>query len=382
MTLIIFTQSSGNGVTEYIMRVIFDQQIFSLQEYGGISRYVCSLATSLAGIEGVEAKIIAPFHINTYLEKLPKAIVSGIKVPKIPKMGRVIQQCSFWLAPVYIARFKPEVVHETYYSEISRVPKGSRRVVTVYDMIHEKFSSNFPSNDRTSELKRLATQRADHIICISENTRKDLLEFFDLPEDKVSVVYLGFDKLTPKDTEEININKPYLLYVGQRGGYKNFEGFLRAYASSPWLRSNFNIVCFGGGSFLSNEIKLFTELKLSDDQLIQVNGSDKKLANFYNSAALFVYPSLYEGFGIPPLEAMSLDCPVVCSNNSSIPEVAGNAAEYFDPNDFESMRETIENVLNSPSRQAELIENGHVRCAHFSWQRCADETLSIYRSLI
>lgn len=248
-------------------------------------------------------------------------------------------------------------------------------------MIHERFPSAFPQHDRTSELKRMATQRADHVICISESTRNDLLEFFDLPENKVSVVYLRFDSLTTIITET-DIKKPYLLYVGYRGSYKNFDGFLRAYASSSWLRNNFDVVCFGGGAFSIDEKKLFDDLKLSDDKLIQMNGDDSKLASIYRNDALFVYPTFYEGFGIPPLEAMSLGCPVACSNNSSIPEVVGNAAEYFDPKDNESMCTAMERVLNSSLRQAELIKYGHVRCAQFSWERCAEETLAIYRGLV
>jgi len=113
-----------------------------------------------------------------------------------------------------------------------------------------------------------------------------------------------------------------------------------------------------------------------------MNGNDSELANSYRGAALFVYPSLYEGFGIPPLEAMSLGCPVACSNNSSIPEVAGNAVEYFDPKDTESMRVAMECVLNSTARRAELIDYGFVRCTQFSWERCAEETLAVYRSLV
>lgn len=363
------------------MKITFDSQIFTLQEYGGISRYICSLATHLADIEEVDANIVAPFYINAYLKKLPKDMVSGISVPSIPKTRKVFYLSNLWLSRRIIAKLSPHIVHETYYTASAIAPKSSRTVVTVYDMIHERFSDEFPSKNRTSEWKRSATQRADHVICISESTRKDLLELFDLPEDKVSVVYLGFDNL-PVLVSETNNNKPYLLYVGQRGGYKNFAGFLRAYASSSWLRNSFDVVCFGGGMFSNTEKKLFTDLKLSDTQLIQLNGNDDKLADFYRRAALFVYPSLYEGFGIPPLEAMSLGCPVACSNNSSIPEVVGEAGEYFDPNDIESMRVAMERVLNSPTRRAELIHYGSVRCAQFSWERCAKETLAIYRSLM
>jgi len=363
------------------MKIAFDSQIFTLQEYGGISRYICSLATHLADIKKIETNIIAPFYINAYLEKLPKEIVSGIKIPKIPKTGRIVHLSSLWLARRAISKLAPQIVHETYFTEHSVAPKGVRTVVTVYDMIHELFPAAFSKQDKTSVQKRIATQRADHVICISESTRKDLLELFDLPEDKVSVVYLGFDNLIPEISETHKI-KPYLLYVGQRGGYKNFDGFLRAYASSLWLRDNFDVLCFGGGAFSSDEKKLFDDLKLANNQLIQTNGSDSKLASFYRDAALFVYPSLYEGFGIPPLEAMSLDCPVACSHNSSIPEVVGNAAEYFDPQDVDSMRVAMERVLSSTARRTELIDAGQLRCSQFSWTRCAEETLAVYRNLM
>lgn len=363
------------------MKIAFDSQIFTLQEYGGISRYASSLAAQLASMEGVDAHIFAPFYINAYLDKLPKGVVSGIKAPKIPNTRIALHLSSFWLARSAIAKFAPQIVHETYYAASRVAPKGVCSVVTVYDMIHERFPSEFAQHRRTSEWKRIATQRADHVFCISQSTRKDLLELFDVPEDKVSVVYIGFDRLTPT-TLATHENKPYLLYVGSRAGYKNFEGFLRAYAGSSWLLNHFNVVCFGGGAFSSHEHQLFDELKLAENRLIQLDGDDGKLADFYRGAALFVYPSLYEGFGIPPLEAMSLDCPVACSNNSSIPEVVGDAAEYFDPNDIESMRVAMEHVLTSTARRAELIDLGAARCTQFSWNRCAEETLAVYRRLI
>jgi glycosyltransferase involved in cell wall biosynthesis len=363
------------------MKIAYDSQIFTMQEYGGISRYICSLAEHLAGIEGAEARIIAPFYINAYLEKLPKSMVSGIRIPKIPKMGRVVHGCSLWLARGVIEKFAPQIAHETYYAASPAAPKNARAVVTVYDMIHERFPSMFSQHDRTSEWKRMTTQRVDRIICISESTRNDLLESFDLPEDKVSVVHLGFDRLTPTSLNVDSKNKPYLLYVGQRTGYKNFEGLVRAYAGSSWLNNNFNIICFGGGAFSSNEKELFAHLKISDGQLMQMKGGDGELANAYRDAALFIYPSLYEGFGIPLLEAMSLDCPVVCSQTSSIPEVAGDAAEYFDPLDHESIRSSIEKVLQSPERRSELIALGRSRCELFSWERCARETLDVYGRL-
>lgn len=364
------------------MRVAFDPQAFILQEYGGISRYVCSLVKTLSLYPDVAAKIFAPLYVNAYLPDLPLELVSGLKIPRIPKTEWLLNAASQILVWPAMSLFRPDIVHETYYSPCAYAPSAARRVVTVHDMIHERFSRMFLKRGLTSARKRIATQRADHVICVSENTRRDLLELFNLPKDKVSVVYHGFKCLT-LDTSVVDIqSKPYLLYVGQRSGYKNFEFFLRAYASSPWLCNNFKVVCFGGGAFSSNEIKQFRDLRLSDTQLEQRSGSDTKLAGCYRNAAAFVYPSLYEGFGIPPLEAMSMGCPVVCSDTSSIPEVVGSAAEYFDPQVTESIRAAMERVLNSSERRDELIRHGQLRCTQFSWERCSNETLAIYKGLM
>lgn len=363
------------------MKIAFDSQIFTMQKYGGISRYICSLATHLAVQEELNTRIFAPLYLNAYLAGMPQELVSSKKIPLIPETGRLARVISRLSMHSAIKKFSPDILHQTYYMPDHDMVPFARRVVTVYDMIHERYAGMFPFDDRTSVCKLETTRRADHVICISESTRRDLLELFNLPKSKVSVVHLGFDRLQASSTLKTN-GKPYIFYVGHRGDYKNFKGFLHAYASSFWLRSNFDIVCFGGGVFSSSEMLLLSELKLSDTQVLQRSGSDVELADCYRDAALFVYPSLYEGFGIPPLEAMSLGCPVVCSNISSIPEVVGNAGEYFNPMDLDSIRYAMEKVLTSVERQAELIQNGQLRCAQFSWQQCALETAAIYKGLM
>ena len=368
------------------MRIAIDHQIFTIQEYGGVSRYFCSLARQLAGIEGVEVSIIAPFYINAYLKNLPRGVVSGIKIPRIPKTGELFQLGGLWLAHRTIGRLAPQIVHETYYTKNHAAPKNVRTVLTVYDMIHERFRSMFPPLDRTSELKRAAVLHADHVICISENTRHDLLDLLPISSDKVSVVYLGFDQfvLNSKysNTKSLIKETPYLLYVGERGGYKNFKGLLQTYSSSNWLRQNFCVICFGGGPLNRDEHALINRLKISPNAIQHVTGGDDVLAGLYASASIFVYPSLYEGFGIPPLEAMSLSCPVACSNTSSIPEVTGVAAELFDPTDHTAMREAIERVLSSPDHASNLIAKGHERIKQFTWDKCAQATLDIYRKIL
>lgn len=368
------------------MRVAFDQQVFLLQQYGGISRYVSSLAEQLLHRRGLHVKVIAPLHFNQHLSGLPNGLTWGLRVPRIPKTFRLIRAASETLARQAMKIFHPDIVHETYFSNTSVAPTGSRRVITVYDMIHERFPSMFSNSHLTTEPKRVATMRADHVLCISENTRRDLLEMFGIPENKVSVVHIGYEKLVPSGkpltTTLPAVKKPYLLFVGSRDGYKNFEGLLQAYAISAFLKRNFSLVCFGGGPFRNEERVHARALGVSDTQICQIGGGDEVLADLYLGAAAFVYPSLYEGFGIPLLEAMSLGCPVICSNTSSFPEVAGDAGEYFNPSEIESIGTAIERVLQSETKRDDLIQKGRIRCAAFSWSRCADETLEIYRSLM
>lgn len=367
-----------------IMRIAFDPQVFLLQEYGGISRYVGSLARQLAKYSDVDVRIFAPLHYNQHLDDLRGGLASGWRVPRVRKTARFVCSASEFLAKHAMRRFRPDIVHETYYSKRTLAPKNSRRIITVYDMVSERFSAEFGGSQFT-DTKRIAVSRADHVLCISVSTQRDLIDLFGIAAERTSVVYLGYDDLVPTSdvgTWTQNVSRPYLLYVGSRGGYKNFNSLMRAFASSSYLRSGLSVMCFGGGPFSPDELALFQQLQLSDVHVRQISGNDEMLAFMYTRAAAFVYPSLYEGFGIPPLEAMSLGCPVICGNTSSIPEVVGDAGEYFDPADIESMRVAIETVLQSPVRSKELVAKGHARRSLFSWQRCASETLDVYRSIL
>ncbi len=162
--------------------------------------------------------------------------------------------------------------------------------------------------------------------------------------------------------------RPFLLYVGLREGYKNFHRLLAAYSRSQLLKRDFDLVCFGGGALGGEERSRARDLGVPTARLRYVSGGDEALAQLYASAAALVYPSVYEGFGIPPLEAMSVGCPVICSNSSSLPEVVGDAAELFDPLDEDQIRSAMERVVMSEGLRKDLSERGRRRCALFSWQ--------------
>jgi len=157
---------------------------------------------------------------------------------------------------------------------------------------------------------------------------------------------------------------------------------LEAYATSKPLVDNFALVCFGGRPLQTEELRAMHHLGLKPGKVLHFSGSDKILASLYRKAHAFVYPSIYEGFGIPPLEAMAHDCPVICSHTSSMPEVIGKAGEYFDPRNIESIRGAIERVVSSSCRRNTLIQNGRDRLKMFSWDQCAAETYAVYRKLL
>ncbi len=366
------------------MKVMYDYQIFFAQSYGGISRYFVELASRIAMHESVDSKIITPLYVNQHVRELKSGIVSGFYIPEFPKFAPILKPFIQMLSSHMLNQFIPDILHETYYSEKPLIAgKRVKTVVTVHDMIHERFPDYFPHNDTVAQNKSLSVKRADHVICVSEATKQDLLEITGISPSKVSVVYHGFELgVKVKKFNEIGIiSKPYLLYVGTRGGYKNFTQLLKAYGNNSILNKEYKIVCFGGEEKTQTEQDIMKELGLSTDRIIWMNGDDLLLAQLYYHAKALVYPSLYEGFGLPLLESMSYGCPVICSNKGSIPEVVGNAAELFDPYDEDAIVYAIDQVVSNPNRINTLRTLGKKRIRRFSWSSCAEKTYKIYRSL-
>jgi len=365
------------------MKIAYDHQIFGWQKYGGVSRYFFELANNIALDKSDQVAIVSPLYVSSYLAAASSELqVMGREVPAIRRTGRVYRAINQLIAPSLMRRFHPDVVHETYYSERRTAPKSSKVVLTVFDMIHERFPAYFSRLDPLRREKVAAVARADHVICISEHTRQDLIQLLAVDPAKTSVVHLGFSLTEGEDGSCKHFHRPYLLYVGGRGGYKNFDALLRAYAQRPSLVGEFDLVAFGGGGFSAAERAVMQSLGLKGDQVRQMGGGDSALAALYQGAALFVYPSLYEGFGIPPLEAMSFGCPVVCSNRSSVPEVVGDAAFFFDPESTDAIGQAIESVLNDAALRQTLISRGRERIKLFSWKRCAEQTLDVYRRVL
>jgi glycosyltransferase involved in cell wall biosynthesis len=363
------------------VRVVFDGQIFVEQRAGGVSRYFTTLAESLDAQPGVSARIVAPLHRNEILSASATAPVFGIGLPDRRGVHRL---CRFTLkttAPMLSPLFGADIVHETFFSPAPFLTRTRRRITTMYDMIHEIY---FPGSPTTAH-KKASLARCDHVICISHHTRKDLCELFDFPVERTSVTHLAykdFSGFAGHAAPAELAGAPYFLFVGNRSGYKNFDALMRAVAGSSRLAGSFRIACYGGGPLTDTERAAAAAVGLAPDAVVHLRGSDDVLGAAYANATAFVYPSLYEGFGIPTLEAMSASCPVLSSNTSSLPEVVGDAGLMFDPCDIEALRDALLRVAESSTLREDLIRRGHAQRALFSWQRCVEQTLAIYRSVL
>lgn len=362
--------------------MIFDHQVFSWQGYGGISRYFYELAKRVNASEGFSASVIAPLYVNNYLAA-GGVNTKGIRIPELPRARRAVDIANRCLESAMLKAIQPDVVHETYYRQTSSAPRGCPVVITVHDMIPEKSAAKFGRADATSARKRTAVERADRIVCVSENTRKDLLELFEPDSRKIRTIHLGFSfPGTLGNPVRRSQPRPYFLYVGLRGGYKNFDNLLSAYASQPRLRDEFDLIAFGSHPFTRQESTSIDALGLTSLQVRHLSGNDAVLEQLYAHATALVYPSLYEGFGIPPLEAMGSGCPVLCSDKSSIPEIVGDGGLYFDPHSIDAIADAMERVASAAELRSDLITRGRSRARLFSWDRCAAETLDVYRDLL
>jgi glycosyltransferase involved in cell wall biosynthesis len=365
---------------------VYDHRIFSQQEFGGVSRYFCELAARIGQRPEWRALVVAPFYYNRYLAESSVDTVGVF----VPLAHRRLKKLYAWgnklAARPLMACNTPTVLHHTYFSPRPFAAKAPS-IVTVYDMIHELYPQYFPAQDPTRAWKRANVAAADHVICISHSTARDLERLLGISCSKISVVHLSYsdifrvpgpapaDRMTPQ-------SRPFFLFVGTRDTYKNFLRLLEAFAASPRLLRDFDLVAFGGGRFTPVEAAKISDAGFRDHAVRQVSGDDSALARYYAAAHAFVYPSEYEGFGIPPLEAMACGCPVACSTSSSLPEVVGAAAEFFVSTEVESMTSALERIAYDEVRRTELIQEGRKQCKRYSWDRCADETAMIYDRLL
>ncbi len=363
------------------MKISYDYEIFWKQPFGSIpDRYFYNLINNFSQNSEHQVKVFSALYLNDKLNQLPKDIISGSRLNfKIPFTGKILEFFNKFVSNRKMIEFNPNIIHKTYYSNIFKKKKNARVILTVFDLFHENFSSK-----RNFKPKKKSIDLADHILCPSNNTKDDLIKIYNVDKMKISVTYFGAENLQKyisKENQSQKNQKPYILYVGARSRYKNFINLIKAYSRSEALKKDFNLLCFGGGQFNHTEKRLFIDLNIFDKVKFSISSTDPDLANLYYNAKCLVYPSKHEGLGLPPLEAMSIGCPVICSNHKAILEGVGSAAAIFDPYEINEITDTLEKTIYSENILNDLVKKGREQSKKFTWKKCAEETLKQYENL-
>ncbi len=364
------------------MRILYDHQVFSLQDAGGASRYHFELVRNLQQLDEVAIEVLMGLNGSVMpfatLQR-PRTRVFGHRTALKPGRARYAtnEVLSAIIAPL---RGRVDIYHPTLYRAIPWV-RRRRVVVTHHDCIHERFPHLFKNAPAIIESKRKLFAQADAIVCVSNCSRSDLHRFYDLSEKKTHVVYHGFSPLLCAPGDGAGKIEPYLLYVGSRAGYKNFGLLLEAFFRSG-LAGSYRLLAIGGGEFTPAERERIAQLRLTALVSVVPRAEDATLARAYRGAALFIYPSLYEGFGFPPLEAMSLGCPVLVNRTSSLPEICGDASFYFESCDADVLSQSLTTTLADEQGLALKRRLGQQQVALYDWNRSALSTLDVYRSVL
>lgn len=372
------------------MEVVVDGIIYQSQIRGGISRLFTEILPRMCVAND-------SLHITLLTQgRLKQALPQHNHITHctIPNIERYLRPKRMWepfvptanglIQKMLVGRESEKIWHSTYYTMPLRWNGYS--VVTVHDMIFERFCDFYTGSDadRLRERKKRCVQNADAVICVSNATREDVRNFYKIDFDSVYVVPHAysdvFRRLENSESIPMLNGRPFLLYVGIRSPYKNYNKLIRAY--SKWSRQkDVMLVLVGARPWSNDELSQLSQLQIQQQVQLLQNVDDETLCRLYNNAVAFVYPSLYEGFGIPLLEAMACGCPVVASRIPSTVEVAGDCPVYFDPSEEDDLLDALDTVL-SKGRSSERLKLGLEKSKSYSWDKTATQTLQIYQEVV
>jgi glycosyltransferase involved in cell wall biosynthesis len=361
------------------MNIVLDNIIYSKEKQGGITNVFFELTNYLQNQKGINIKYVE--EKNASLNYCRKEL--NINESDIIKHKSNNSLFLSRLLPINLKIEENFLYHSSYFRKISG-PKNFKEITTIYDFVHDYYAP-FINRKIHNNLKFGAVKRSDGIICISNNTYKDLKKFCSIkPHQKVEVIHCGvskdYFKLTNEEIlngEYLNINNikdKFILYVGSRAKYKNFDFVINLLRGLK----DFNLVVVGQ-QFSDKEKKKYGQAILP--RVTVLSGVNNIFLNLlYNKAFALMYPSDYEGFGIPVIEAMQAGCPVIALNKSSIPEVAGDAGILLDDLNFSIFQKKIA-LLENKDYHEEMVIKGLMQAKKFSWEKCCKETLDFYNEV-
>jgi glycosyltransferase involved in cell wall biosynthesis len=360
------------------VRIALDEQIFAIQEYGGISRMFASLASCFAqepdlgvDLEPFDAPVVSHYVLHD------AQLATALGAAPARHVGTALLR--------YFTRPRPrsrvDVVHNTFYLPhgLAGYP-GAKRVVTIHDMIPERLPQTRRRLDFIT-MKHRYVMKADHIVCVSEATRKDLLQIYPDITAPVSVIHHGVDPRFSPDAPRVpHLPLDYVLFVGNRGQYKDAKTLIEAFARIHGRFPDLELAFVGGGKFSSSERAQFKEWGI-EDRVHQYALTDVQMRGAYAHATAFVFPSQLEGFGMPALEAMASGTPTILANTSSLPEVGGEAAVYFSKGSIAELADALQSVLDDVNVRVDLHHRGIARARDFTWRAAARMHADVYRNV-
>jgi glycosyltransferase involved in cell wall biosynthesis len=370
-------------------RIGIDAHMVGARETGN-ETYVLNLLQNLPQIDASNQ------FDYTAIALTPEQLMGQLRHRKNVDIVRIGPSTSFVRIPISMpllaAREKLSLLHVTYVAPpVCPCPT----IVSVHDIAYKLYPEYFPARVRLmlSLLVPLSMRRAAHVLTLSQSAKQDILAHYGIPESKVSVICGGvgsrFHVLTDRDhlnavKAKYGIEGEFILAVGNLQPRKNIRRLIHAYSQLPVpVQSRYRLVIAGQALWKHSDIyRAAAECDVQHRITFTGYVSDQDLVPLYNAAALFVYPSLYEGFGLPILEAMACGTPVVTSCRSSLPEVAGEAALLVEPTNVEEIASAMERVLQDPALAQSLSEQGIRRARGFSWKRTAHQTLQVYEKVL
>ncbi len=366
------------------MRIGIDARLVYYHQ-AGIGQYIVRLIQALAKIDRTDQFIIFKSR------KDQSRILSQANFHREDLWTPSHHRFERWALSAELLPFKLDVLHSPDFIPPSRTRFPS--VITVHDLaflLYPRFLTR--QSARYYGQVDLAARQADHIIAVSESTKRDTIRLLGVPEEKITVIYEAAhpvfvptadqNKLT-QIRAQYNLPADFILFVGTIEPRKNLPTLLRAFRR---LRDNYKseaiLAIAGNRGWLADDVdKIISELKLGDTVRFLGGVHNEELVYLYNAAQVFVFPSFYEGFGLPPLEAMACGTPVIVSNVSSLPEVVGDAGMLINPEDVEGLTVAMWRVLSDEKLRREMSQKGLKRAQIFSWERAARETLDVYRKV-
>lgn len=355
----------------------------------GIGIYTYEIARKLVDTKGIsfQANIFNFLNRNENSDVIEN-IHYSVNINALFPYGVIRRIWSFFPIPYEAFFQKSDITH--FFNYIVPTKLTGKVITTIYDMSYKYYPETLDRRNYKRIIKGIcySVERSDVIITISENSKKEILEEFNIPEQKVQIVYPSFDTIKSDQSfqqisDKFCIPSNYILYVGNLEPRKNIPALLKSFAKlKKETYLDYHLVIAGQKGWLYDSIfKTVEDLSVSKDVTFTGYISAEDKSALYKNASLFVYPSLYEGFGIPILESMSCGIPVICSNTSSMPEAAGEAALLVDPNDSDAIAVAMNKMLSNEDLRNEKIQLGYRQAEKFSWDKSAEKLMSIYQSL-